>query len=270
MSTPLAQREPWDLVAAGYAERSEWILGAFAERATELADLRPNSRVIDVACGPGTVALRVAPKVATVTAVDFSEPMLNELRTRARQRNVTNVEVIFGDGQALPVADASYDAAFSMFGLMFFPDRARGLSELHRALVPGGVAVVSSWAPISDSSMMTVMFGALRAADPSRNAPQYDALSLENPALLEQELQAAGFRDVSVVPHVHHVELTEGPDELWDGMVRSSAPIALLRKRLGEQEWAVQEAKARAYLAQELRGARQLDTKAWLGRGYKP
>jgi SAM-dependent methyltransferase len=172
------------------------------------------------------------------------------------------------DGQALPFADASFDVAFSMFGLMFFPDRKRGFAELYRTLKPGGVAVVSSWAPVEQSSLMILMFGALRAADPTRAAPQTNLLNLENPELFERELKQAGFRDVRVEPHTHSMEVRD-PSAWWESLVRGGAPMALLKQRLGPAEWERQSQLAQAYLAEQIQAPRTLSTTAYLGFGRR-
>ena len=265
---PLSAVGPWDLVSAGYAAESASIMLPFSRRAIELAQPAASARVLDCATGPGVLALELAPHVARVDAVDFSPAMLAELEQRRRALQLDNVFAEVADGQALPFADGSFDAAFSMFGLMFFPDRGRGFAELYRTLKPGGVAVVSSWAPVEQSSLMILMFGALRAADPSRSAPQANLLNLENPEVFVRELQAAGFRDVRVEPHTHSIEVREA-SELWDALVRGSAPLVMLKERLGPSEWQRQSALARAYLAEQLPGPRTLSTTAYLGFGRR-
>src|SRR5690606_1746666 len=169
------------------------------------------------------------------------------LEHRRRALGIENVHVREADGQALPFAAGSFDAAFSMFGLMFFPHRERGFAELHRVLRPGGVAVVSSWAPVDQSPLMTLMFGALRAADPTRAAPQTNWLSLENPEVFVRELEGAGFSDVRVQAYTHRLEV-EDVEQFWDAMVRSSAPLVLLKNRLGPEEWKRQSALALAHI----------------------
>jgi SAM-dependent methyltransferase len=270
MPSPFSVKEPWNDVAEGYAAEAHWIMVPFSEKALELADVGEDAVIADIAAGPGTLALIAAPNVARVHALDFSESMLAALAANAKKLGLENIEIHQGDGQALPFPDGSFDAAFSMFGLMFFPDRPKGYAELYRVLKPGGVAVVSSWADVTQSSLMLIMFGALRAADPTRPEPKYDPNTLENPDLLAMEMQAAGFSDVVVHAHDHSFE-APGAEQLWDGLARSSAPLVMLKKKLGESEWARQMEKAKAFLVEKLAAApRKLNTKGLLGVGRKP
>jgi ubiquinone/menaquinone biosynthesis C-methylase UbiE len=266
---PFSAPEPWDAVADGYADEASFVMLPFSRDAVALAQPHRDAAVLDVACGPGTLTLSIADQVGTVDALDFSRPMLDRLQRAAAAARLDNVRVQQGDGQALPYEPSTFDAAFSMFGLMFFPDRARGFAELHRVLKPNGVAVVSSWLPIEESSLMRLMFGAVRAIDPSRPAPQYDPASLENPELFRQELEGAGFADVKVQSREHEINSTSAQD-LWARMARSSAPLVMLRRKLGETEWATQSAKAQRFIEGEFaNGPRELSVKAWLGFGRK-
>jgi ubiquinone/menaquinone biosynthesis C-methylase UbiE len=265
---PLAVPEPWTLVSEGYAAHAHEVMLPFSRHAIALAAPSRDARVLDVATGPGVLALELAPTVAHVTAIDFSPAMVAEFERKQRATGLGNVEVSVADGQALPFADESFDAAFSMFGLMFFPDRARGFSELFRVLRPGGTAVVSSWAPVERSPLMVMMFGALRAADPSRQPPQTNLLSLENPELFAEELTRAGFRDVKITPYTYGVQVNS-VDQFWDSLTRSSAPLVMLKERLGPAEWERQGALAKAYLEERIRGPMELETTAFLGFGRR-
>lgn len=264
--SPLSFSEPWSLVAQGYAAEAHFIMRPFSLRAIELVELGPTARVIDVATGPGTLALELAPRVGRVDAVDFSEQMVAALQGAASGRGIENVFPSVADGQALPFEDGAFDAGFSMFGLMFFPDRPKGYAELRRVLRRGGKAVVSSWAPVADSPLLSLMFGAVRAIDSSWPAPQRDPLGLENPDVLAAELRSAGFTNVEIVPYKLTVEVSDAAD-VWARMVRSSAPLVLLRRRIGESAWAEREPHALAYLERELATASELSTTAWLGLG---
>jgi len=206
---------------------------------------------VDVACGPGTTTLLLAPQVKRIACVDFAEGMLAQLNRNLTEAGITNVECHHADGQHLPFDDGSFDLGVSMFGLMFFKDRRRGFRELHRVLRPGGQVLVSSWAPLALSPAMQVLFRALAAADPSRPEPQADITSLENPEVFERELRDAGFSEVKVEAVEHFLEV-QSADEFWQELVRGAAPMALLRQKLGEPEWARQEAIALDYLRKEL------------------
>ena len=266
---PLSTTEPWELVAEGYAEQASWVMEPFSRRALELLGPKADARVLDVAAGPGTLALQLAPSVREVVAIDFSERMVSELLRRATLANLGNLRAVLGDGQALPFAEAEFDAGFSMFGLMFFPDRPQGYRELLRVLKPGAGAVVSSWASFDQSSLMRAMFGALAASDPTFVSPRADVTSLENPDVLAAEMRAAGFERVRV-EHVSHDIRPAGSADFWRRMVRSSAPLLLLQKRLGPAEWQRREPLALGYLSEALRADPVLSTTALLAIGYKP
>ena len=113
---PLSHVAPWDAVAAGYAEDTAPLLERYAATALRLADLGVN--VLDVACGPGTLALLAARDARRVVAVDVSEAMLRGLARRAAAEDAGSVEAVLADGQALPFEDGTFDGVFSMFGLM--------------------------------------------------------------------------------------------------------------------------------------------------------
>jgi ubiquinone/menaquinone biosynthesis C-methylase UbiE len=269
-SNPLSGPQPWDWVAESYVDTAMPLLGLFSEVAIERASIGPTTRVVDVAAGPGTVACRVAPRAASVDAIDFSSEMVARCRARADALGLHNVTVVQGDGQALPYADASFDLGFSMFGLMFFPDRPRGFRELGRVLRPGGRAFVTSWASVEKSPLMLARIAAFKAADPSAASPQKNVMTLEDPALFAREMEEAGFVDVAIEP-VHRERQFRDLDELCEGLTRGNAPFELVRREIGEQEWARRMGIMRDYLGTHhgpfpLR----LGSTAYLGQGRKP
>jgi ubiquinone/menaquinone biosynthesis C-methylase UbiE len=267
--SPLSVSEPWDLVSSGYAAEAEAMMLPFTRDAIALARPAPEARVLDVATGPGVLALELAPHVKRVDALDFSPAMLNEFEAKRKTLGIDNAFAQRGDGQALPFEAGSFDAAFSMFGLMFFPDRPKGFAELFRVLRPGGVAVVSSWAPVDRSPLMILFIGALRAADATRPAPQYNALSLENPELFRKELEAAGFEQIAIGAYEHGVSVAS-PEHYWQVISRAAAPLAVLKKRLGPDEWQRQAALAEGYVREHIREPQTLRTTAYLAVARRP
>jgi len=266
----LSTTEPWDLVAAGYAESTMQMLAHFAEDAIAAANLQAGATILDVACGPGTLALKVAGKVQAVYGIDFSALMLNIFQQNIARSGHQNITIQHGDAQALPYADNSFDAAFSMFGLMFFPARCKGFSEIYRTLKPGGRIAVTSWAAIAQSPAMQLMFGAMRAIKPETPEPQKSIDTLENPDVFKQEMQDAGFKDVKIQSIRKAALPVISISAFWKGMVKGSAPIQMMKKALGETAWKEKESLAIKYLEAQLTTLpTTLSLDAWLGLGIK-
>lgn len=113
----------------------------YSERAWELAELSSDARVLDIAAGAGALTKIASAAGHEVLATDFSPGMVYSIATL----ELPNVTAKVMDGQNLDLPDASFDAAFSMFGIMLFPDWRAGLHELGRVLKPGGTACIGTW-----------------------------------------------------------------------------------------------------------------------------
>ena len=133
----------WSQVARAYQRN---IVPGFTPAAAALCTalrIGPGDRVLDVACGPGTLALAALRQGAEqVTGVDFAAEMIALAKAAAIGKNA---EFFLGDATGLPVSGGAFDVAASSFGVIFAPDPRRATSELHRALAPGGRAGMLAW-----------------------------------------------------------------------------------------------------------------------------
>lgn len=243
---PLTSPEPWNTVAVGYDENIfSLALGLHADAIRMIAPVSSDI-VLDVAAGPGSFAIRVAPLVARVVAVDFSEGMIERLRARAREANLDNVDARVMDGHALELADASFDAVVSMFGWFLFADRPRGLTEMSRVARPGARVLVTSWATADRNTMLGTGLEALRAALPELPRPSAPPAT-QNPEVCANEMKAAGLADVTSTVSAHPVSFPSA-EEYWAMIERGGAPMAVLRKKLGDPAWFAARDRAIAQL----------------------
>jgi demethylmenaquinone methyltransferase/2-methoxy-6-polyprenyl-1,4-benzoquinol methylase len=139
---------------AGLYDRMNTVMTAglhheWRRRATDLAELPPGGRALDVATGTGDLALELAARAGAggeVVGVDFSERMLEIARAKADAKvaSLGGAGVRFETGNALELAypDGEFDAATVGFGARNFQDLGRGLSEMARVVRPGGRVVV--------------------------------------------------------------------------------------------------------------------------------
>jgi ubiquinone/menaquinone biosynthesis C-methylase UbiE len=188
----------WDKVARHYEKTAHRFTALFAEAALTRVSLTPDSRVLDVAAGTGALALAAARTGAHVLATDFSPGMV----ARIAASGPANVDARVMDGQALALPDADFDAVFSIFGVMMFPDWRKGLTEMARVTRPGGHGVLATWQERGAATFL--LLGQVRRklfADKDGMTMPEGVRALSDPHDLARELAAAGYRD----PRIEHV-----------------------------------------------------------------
>ena len=147
---------PTDLTALKGRQQTAWASGDYAvigttlqlvgEMLAEACDLRTDERVLDVAAGNGNATLAAARRGCKVTSTDYVASLLDRGAERARAERF-DVTFQTADVEALPFADASFDAVVSTFGVMFAPDHAKSAAEMARVCRPGGRIGMANWTP---------------------------------------------------------------------------------------------------------------------------
>jgi ubiquinone/menaquinone biosynthesis C-methylase UbiE len=112
------------------------------ERMASLVGHRPDAIALDMGCGGGHAAFRLAPLVGKVVACDISEPMLRVVADEAERRGFGNVVTKRSAAESLPCPSGSFDVAVTRYSAHHWRDVPAGLAQMHRVLKPGGMAIV--------------------------------------------------------------------------------------------------------------------------------
>lgn len=170
--------------------------------------------VLDLATGSGDVAFALAdglPPSTRITGMDFCQPMLDQaVAKRSASPRWAKVDYRQGDGLALPLPDASFDAVTVAFGLRNMADRHRALTEMRRVLRPGGRLFVLEFSqpaiwfrPFYYAYLKWLLPVVAGLVTGDRGAYEYLGGSIEEfparPALSE-EIRRAGFSEVRATP----------------------------------------------------------------------
>ena len=176
MSTATAQTT----AAVKQRQQATWASGDYApigvtlqivgETLAEAADIRAGEAVLDVAAGNGNASLAAARRFAAVTAADYVQALLDKCRTRAQAEGLP-MQFRLADAEALPFADASFDAVVSTFGVMFTPDHRRAASEMLRVVRPGGRIAMANWTPGGFIGRLFKVIGAHVPPPPGLQSP---------------------------------------------------------------------------------------------------
>jgi SAM-dependent methyltransferase len=207
------------------ARTFDLVVGAVTARVGEhlLDDVGagPGVRLLDVGCGPGTITAAAAARGAQAVGIDLAAGML-EL---GRERH-PGLDLREADAEALPFADATFDAVVGAFVLNHLPDADAAVAEAARVLAPGGRIAVAVWEPPEHNPLLGELTAAVRDAglavrgglpegpDPYRLARHEGMCSL---------LAAVGPAQARSLRLVHEAA---SADELWHGLLGGTARIS--------------------------------------------
>ena len=200
-------RAQWEAAAEAWNRwgplLAKW-LGPSTEAMLDMAAIGRGSHVLDVAAGAGEQTLTAAHRVGSegrVLATDISPAILEFALEASRQAGLANVETLELDGERhdkLPAA--SFDAAISRVGLIYFPDQQRALRGIRHALKPGGRFSAVVYSTPDKNTFFSIPVGIIRrrANLPPPLPGQPGPFSLGGEGVLAKTLEQAGLRNVEV------------------------------------------------------------------------
>ncbi len=191
------------------------IFSPWADRLMERATIRDDDHVLDVACGTGIVARRVASRVGetgSVVGVDTDEGML-AVATKTATEEGLEIEWREADATELPFADERFNIVLCQQGLPFFDDPVLALEEMRRVVAPGGSVLLNVGRPLEYQPGWEVLSEALsRHIGDEWGAMMHGPFPAWDAAYLQRIAHNAGFDDVSITIDIGSVRFSSVED----------------------------------------------------------
>jgi SAM-dependent methyltransferase len=204
MSTAKLQMTP-EMESLKTKLKATWVSGDFGKIAESFTDgaiefverlnLKPGTRVLDVACGSGNQSIPAARRGAKVTGVDIAPNLIEQARKRAETEGL-EIQFDEGDAENLIYRDAEFGVVMTMFGAMFAPRPERVSAELVRVCRPGGVIAMANWTPTGFIGQMFRIVGSHVPPPPNMPSP----LLWGNETEVRQRL-GQGVSEINFKPH---------------------------------------------------------------------
>jgi SAM-dependent methyltransferase len=200
--------------------------------ADRVAKLRPR-KVLEIAAGTGLVSRQLVEKLPPATALtvsDLNAPMLEYARQKIGS-TAQRVEWRQADAQQLPFPDESFDTVVCQFGVMFFPERLKGLREFLRVLEKGGSLIFSVWDSLERNPAQSIAHSAIGEffeADP----PDFYRIpcGMGDSAEVLRLVEESGFTEI-VIDTVALTGTSESAQSAAMGLVRGNPVINAIRER---------------------------------------
>lgn len=193
-------REAFTDQAEAYARNASIRDPERIDRLVRLTGAAPESRVLEVATGPGHVALGFADVAADVVGLDLTNAPLAIATDRKRARRVDNIEFVQGDAESVPCSDDSFDIVVCRLALHHVENPADVLEEMSRVCRPGGTVAVEDLVVSEHTQRGEYQNEFERLRDPShvRALPLSDLLRM----VAAQNIEVEDVRTGTLVPEV--------------------------------------------------------------------
>ena len=204
-----------------------------ADIAKRVASLAPDcSQLLEVACGTGisTEFLRKGlSNEVKIVATDLNPAMMDF--ARQRRGALEGVRYELANALALPFEDQSFDTVVCQFGIMFFPDIPKGLSEMHRVLRSGGLLACNVWDSLEANKVAEIAHLTISEYF-SNDPPTFLSIPFGscNQASTMEMIREAGFNNVESKV-VEAVVQSDSANAIARGFVEGNPGIIEIRNR---------------------------------------
>ena len=183
----------WGEVSGSYHSRIGKVTGQAASPLLDVVNLQAGSRLLDLACGTGTITNAGVERGANAIGLDFAGAMISEAR-----KLHPGISFQEGDAEDLPFEDSDFDAVVCNFGIRHFPHPESAIAEAFRVLAPGGRYAFTEWVPPSTTqeSFHRIVREAVQAfGDLNVSVPAPPPHDFSDAGTSSEFLLAAGFTE---------------------------------------------------------------------------
>lgn len=215
------ERSGWSERAAIYNDYTGTLCRQAIAPLLHEGEVAGSHAVLDGGCGTGAAAAEAARLGASVTAVDFSDDMVEVARARC-----PGAAVCAGDAEALVFEDASFDRVVCNFGILHVADPDRAIAEAARVLKSGGRYAFTAWRGPEVSPFFRIVMDAVSESGTLDVdlPPAPPMFRFSDEAECARTLRAARFTDIRCadVPVKLEFVLEDLPDFLRNTFVRTT------------------------------------------------
>lgn len=206
------------------AQHIETAAEAFIDR----LNILPGTKVLDVACGSGNLAILAAEKGADVTGLDLADNLVEAAKKRATEKGLS-IRFQQGDAEAMPYDDNTFDMVVTMYGAMFAPRPEVTASELVRVCKPGGTIAMANWTPAGFAGQMFKL-GGKYVPPPPMPPPVLWGVPEEVTARFGRSVT-----DLSMTPQIADMIFEFGPADVAEFFKTYFGPTVMAMKAMGEE-----------------------------------
>lgn len=186
----------WDRAARKYAASQIKDLAGYERTLDRTREyLRSTDTVLELGCGTGTTAMKLAPHVSRLIATDVSSAMIAIAQEKSASQGGTNTEFTVVAANEVPGAGRSFDAVLAFNLLHLLAERPALYAQVHGLLKPGGLFITKTPCLAEMNRLIRVAVPVMRAIGKAPNVEFFTAVDLRN------EIEAAGFKIIEQARH---------------------------------------------------------------------